>query len=340
MSEYILYTAATKCPEFVNCLQLLISTLELYTQQAKPLFDILILHDDTLEASIKQYCKSTKFNIFYHKPNSVDYARPEFFLKLKYFDYTFAYKYKKALYLDADILVTTDVTQFFQTLTTENKLYVYPEDTDKLKHDAYYYNPYYPMCLNDDVIEKYEINHIYVFNSGTFLFEVNNMMKLQFDQVINLIVEHKQSSFMDQPFLNYYFNQIQATEYMFNANNYKLGVDETQYFDDCILHFTGNGIGEGAKKLLSMFAYFKQHIQPLFNYKIAKPNMKLLSSNKKYADINNIINATESYIQCLQAYPDLQNDDLDFINLTIDGISAAQKLKYKLIKWMKDESNK
>ena len=261
MNQFILYTAISQKKEYIYCVQLLIKTLELYTKDTKPIFDILILHDEVLEEHIKNSFNSNKFTIFTHKPESVAYSNPEFFYKLKYFDFPLANNYKKAFYLDADILVTTDITQFFNLETSENKLYVFPEDTGKFKHNEYYYNPYYPNPLPNECIEKYSTQQIYVFNSGTFLFEVANM-KQHFDKVIELIIEHKKGAFMDQPFINYYFNQIQAPVYIFNKDNYQLGVDKSKYTNDCILHFAGTGIGNSLSKFQMMFTYYKDYILP------------------------------------------------------------------------------
>lgn len=254
--DYIIYTCVSHKKEYVDCVQLLVKTLEKYTKTIN--FDFLILYDEKLEGKIN--IESNKIKILTYKPRPIEYSNPEFFYKLRYFDYPNCFKYKKAIYLDADILVTLDISTFFIKNTQENKLYVFPEHKITHKHHEYYYNPFYPRTLPEELIINYETKNIYVFNSGTFLFEINNTMKTHFDNVINLIVNHKKGAFMDQPFFNIYFNRIEATEYMFNQDNYKLGVNKEQFCENCILHFAGQGIGNSMSKFIDMLNYYKKFI--------------------------------------------------------------------------------
>jgi hypothetical protein len=89
-------------------------------------------------------------------------------------------------------------------------------------------------------------------------------MKQHFINIIQLIIEHKQGAFMDQPFINFYFNKLFAPVYLFTSDNYRLGVNNDEYSDNCILHFAGTGIGNSLSKIQLMLSYFLKHIQPKF----------------------------------------------------------------------------
>ncbi len=248
----------SKQPKFVDCVSLLIRTLEIYT--SKPIsYDILIIHDEEISEYVKTLT-SNIFKIIFFKATKINYTDPAFFYRLRFFDYPDASKYNKILYLDSDILVTVDINKYFENNLENGKLYVYPENFDINSHTLYYFNPFYPE--NKTNLEVMQSKNIYVFNSGTFLFLNCKEMLQHFNNLIMFIINHSNlNAFTDQSFINYYFNTNECSIPLFSKEDYSLGVDQTIFRENCILHFAGQGIGNTERKLDDMKTYYNNYIR-------------------------------------------------------------------------------
>jgi len=262
MNKNIIYTGIGKNDSFVTCVSLLIRSLEKFST---PTFDLLILYDEEIKEQVKSLTSSI-YKIHTCKVHSITHSHKECFYKCCFYDFPLADSYEKALYLDSDILCTIDISTFFIEELPNETLSVFQESTDIKKHNEYYFNPFFPAVLSDDLIKRYTKEQRYVFNSGTFLFNVKGMRD-HFQNVLQYLDTYKQvQTFGDQPFFNLYFNQHGLTTYhQFTSSNYHLG-EVNEYKPNFILHFAGiGGFGNGYSKVVHMDHYWYTYLHNLQN---------------------------------------------------------------------------
>jgi hypothetical protein len=180
---------------YLEFLKLLLISIKLFSRTDT--FDLLILTTKAFETHIQQLSNSINIPI-----------------KMKFFDYTtknqasnahlhiFEYKdiglYKKVLYLDADILVQRDLTEFF-TFEMEDKLYACEEmyTLRFASHGAPFFD-----------FSKIDIN-TKGFNSSVLLFQNTSTMRQMFANMIEHISTMENNSQImpywgSNPFLNYH----------------------------------------------------------------------------------------------------------------------------------------
>ena len=128
--------------------------------------------------------------------------------KLKVFEYKNIFKYKKILFLDADIVLNNDVNQIFNLDIQDHKIY-------SLTHEGCGYEVHNSKYHNITRYTKEKINRltklkIKPFNAGQFLMLSSVGMARHFTNIKYITDLWQKDYFFEQSFLNTYFNYNEA----------------------------------------------------------------------------------------------------------------------------------
>jgi len=129
--------------------------------------------------------------------------------KLKVFEYKDIFKYKKILFLDADIVLNNDINQVFDLDIEDHKIY-------SLMHEGCGYEIHNSKWHNITRYTKEKVNRleklkIKPFNAGQFLMLSSVGMARHFTNVKFMTHLWRKDYFFEQSFLNTYFNYNEAT---------------------------------------------------------------------------------------------------------------------------------
>jgi lipopolysaccharide biosynthesis glycosyltransferase len=177
--------------------------------------------------------------------------------KLKIFDYENINKYNKIFFIDSDIIIHTNLNNIFDNLTKDNLLYVKKESLKSLRED--HKNIFFSLQLyTEEQLDNFEKEKIFVFNAGQFGFFNSEQMKNHFNNINNLIINHKGEFFYEQSFMNHYFNLNKLKNDDILENKVRLFPEDNIKYENKLVHFCG--IGEGNPKYDRMLNYFNKFL--------------------------------------------------------------------------------
>ena len=221
-------------------------------------FDFLIICDDNMFEIIHQYIKTNcnySFNIKLHnsKKNSTTPMLASI-NKLGIFDFEEINNYSKILFIDGDIISTLNLNNLFNHELRDDILYVYKEVEEIDAHRKILWSL---ENYTEDEIELFREKSIYPFNCGIFLFKNTDILKLDFDKINEIILNHQGKFFYEQSFMNYYFNRKGTVNYEIITNdNYIMFPDLSVKYTDKIIHFCGAG---NKNKFETIMNYLNTH---------------------------------------------------------------------------------
>lgn len=231
--------------EFLPILRLSIRSLRKYNK-----IDTLVLCDEQFEKDCKMMGGIKTFTL----PDS---KKPEdaSMHKLSVFSFKEIESYDKVIFIDSDIIVDAKIENIVKQCSDEQKIYACLESHDFNLHKNIYWSI---ENYTEQDIEYFKKNKIYIFNAGCFIFTPNKEFKTHFEEIKNIIKEHKGNYFYEQSFMNFYFNKRNLVDYsVLNEKNYILHANGEKKYKNSIVHFCGNP-GIASHKLEKMKKYLKK----------------------------------------------------------------------------------
>jgi len=167
-------------------------------------FDILVFTDASTKQKIVTTLGANNRLISYKLvPTPIDGVDASK-VKTTIFNYEKINDYEKILYLDADTIVTKDISEIFNLNIQYNKLYTaYNKNLTLASHKTSFYHGFAMISDADYVVVT--DNKQMPFNAGQFLFKNSSKMKLHFENVNWFIQNWPGEYFFEQSFMNYYF---------------------------------------------------------------------------------------------------------------------------------------
>jgi len=235
--------------KFLDMLDLSIKSLRIKNNN-----DIVIICDESFINDAKEKLKHYN-NIYFHPVKDSKSAPEASMNKLKIFDYENINNYEKILFIDSDIIIHTDLNNIFNNINEDNLLYVKRESLNTEDHKNIYYSL---QLYTEEQLDNFKRDNTFVFNAGQFGFINSEQMKTHFNNINNLIRNHKGESFYEQSFMNHYFNLHKLKNDDILDNNVRLFPENDVMYENKIIHFCG--LGEGNPKFERMSNYFNKFI--------------------------------------------------------------------------------
>lgn len=193
---------------YVDLLELSINSIK---EKSKINFDILIITDQTTRELIlkREFAQKTKLNFFITETPKDGWQASQ--NKLLIYDYKRINLYSKILFLDCDIICSSDISGIFDIDLYDGILYTaLPENISYEDHLSIYYGfPFLGKTYVKEMKAKYQMP----FNAGQFLFKNCWEMQNNFNKVNKLIKMWVGEYFFEQCFMNYYFCKKNLTNF-------------------------------------------------------------------------------------------------------------------------------
>jgi lipopolysaccharide biosynthesis glycosyltransferase len=215
--------------------------------------DIVILSDEQFVNDCKKIENVTVISM----PNS-NTPEEASMHKLHIFNaYNEISKYDSVLFIDSDIIVLHDISLILKNFIKNNCLYVYTERTNISDHNQIFWSfeNYTQKQLN-----YFNRNQIQVFNAGFFGFKPDEHMRGHFNNIIEMIKNHRGKFFYEQSFMNVYFNtypEIITNRTVITSENYIMFPDITHNYGNKCIHFCGSA-GDAAFKFSRIINYMNR----------------------------------------------------------------------------------
>jgi hypothetical protein len=167
-------------------------------------FDILVFTDDSTKQKIVTTLgannRAVTYKIVPTPIDGVDASK----VKTTIFEYEKINDYEKILYLDADTIITKNISEVFSLNLQYNKLYTaYNKNLILASHKISLYHGF--AMISDADYAIVTDNKEMPFNAGQFLFKNSTKMKLHFENVNWFMQNWPGEYFFEQAFMNYYF---------------------------------------------------------------------------------------------------------------------------------------
>ena len=175
-------------------------------------FDILIITDKKTKAMIlkKDFVKKVNLHFLITATPKDGWQASE--QKLSIFNFKKIKNYEKILYLDCDIICTSNISNIFNIDLHDGILYTAFDK--RHSHYEFHKSPYYGFAfLDSNFIKEVTEKHQIPFNAGQFLFKNCSKMKNSFYKVNQLIGMWVGEYFFEQSFMNYYFCKNNLTNF-------------------------------------------------------------------------------------------------------------------------------
>lgn len=241
---HLIYTTIGYDYNYLNCLDIFLETLTMFNDV--PNFNFLLICDEKMIVTASNIIKKYNLKSDILKMNNSEEPHIASMHKIHIFDYPKIFDYTNIIYIDLDCIFTKSLDNIINLTLDDNKIYVYKEQNNVESHRHLYWslNNY----TNED-IQFFKENNIFPFNCGFFIFKASNIMKTHFNNVINLVNNHKGEFFYEQSFMNYYFNKNLLSDYsIINESNYFMNFNDIVPSNNpVIIHFcgcAGNGISK------------------------------------------------------------------------------------------------
>jgi hypothetical protein len=191
----LVYLCVFNIKSYIDLLKLFLVSYSLFTDCSK--IDIVVFTSKEFEADIYSYAKTIGLDV---KCRIFDFNGMDESIcsRLYLFDYESIGLYKKALYLDTDIIIQGDLQKLFD-VDIEDKIYAVKEGTIEHEiHGGWFFD-----------FTKIDKN-LPGLNSGVLLFPVTNNIRVRFEAVISHLRKMKERGgtlprCLDQCTINYHF---------------------------------------------------------------------------------------------------------------------------------------
>ena len=245
---HLIYSTVGYDYNYLRCIDIFLKTFVMFNDVSN--FHFLLICDEQMITTARDIIKKYNIKSDILKMNNSNKPYIASMHKIHIFDYPEIMNYTNIIYVDLDCIFTRSLNDIVNQTLDDNKIYAYKEQDNVEKHRHLFWslNNY----TNED-IEFFKKNNMYPFNCGCFLFKANDNMKKHFNNIINLVSEHKGEFFYEQSFMNYYFNKNLLSDYsIINDSNYFMNFkDIVPSNNPIIIHFCGNP-GDGFSKITRM----------------------------------------------------------------------------------------
>jgi len=192
MKENLLYiTLFGEC--YFQYFSLFYQSLYRYTNTEK--FELLIITDEkTKEQMLLKDCQN-QFNFFI-----VNNINP-YFCRYYIFNWKNIYNYKKAFYIDIDVIFYKSIIPIFDALTKENTFVV-----KSVPHTSSFISNFGGDYINTEQLIEIQKLGYKPINSGQFLFFINNTNEIKFNEIYNDCINNNYNinRLNDQIYFNLY----------------------------------------------------------------------------------------------------------------------------------------
>jgi hypothetical protein len=241
--RYLVYYTHGYSDHYVGVLKLSLESLRKFN----PNIDVLILCDGS---AIEKF--SDLRDVTFMAMNDAESPEQASMHKLNIFEYEKVADYDSVLFLDSDTFVEIDIAKLLRKCKSGDKLYVYTEKTNHVKHEHAHYSL---KNYTKQQLQQLVDSDTYPFNAGCFAFRPTNQMRNHFQNVLQMIESYEGEFFYEQSFMNVYFNLANATNRaLLTPRNYIMFPNRFTIYDDAIVHFCGKA-GRGERKLIVMREY-------------------------------------------------------------------------------------
>lgn len=246
-------------PNYVNLLELLLTSIKLYGKLQAETTDILVFTDETLYPSIDKVGKQLGLTLKYHFLTITTKWQASC-ARLELFDYESINEYDTILYIDTDILIQKDMNTLFSLPLQQDKLYAMGEGRLGV---TYWGSQFFDFPKRrelaswmDSKIDEWTPG----FCAGILLFKNSGEMKDLFNTMRQhihtyiFVEKHPPPEYWDQPFI--VFNAINENKYdntLLNKYvvNSKYSIDN----DDLVIYHFPCGPGWYELKMEKMTAF-------------------------------------------------------------------------------------
>jgi len=186
----------------INYVNLLVKSINSLSNAAN--FDILVFTDASTKEKIVTALGTNNRAVTYKLVSTPIDGVAASTVKTTIFDFENINNYEKILYLDADTIITRDISEVFGLNIQYNKIYTAYNKNLKLDtHKTSFYHGF--AMINDADYTVITDNNQMPFNAGQFLFKNSTKMKLHFQNVNWFMQNWPGEYFFEQSFMNYYF---------------------------------------------------------------------------------------------------------------------------------------
>lgn len=273
--------------EFIQILNTFLKSLYLFGNVNNKTTDIMIYTTSIFKNTIESEVKYVKyFNVKYAINDSYNTLDKACASRLDLFKLPGVNNYKQILYMDVDILITSDINKILNIEWKDDNKTVY-------------------ACKNFTLDYNEDKGHIYMWGRNLFTDEEYNNVKdkngissgvllikncnknIQVFEDIIKDMNVRINNFYDQPFFNYHLikNDIVEKHVM---SEYVYDTDDENIISDnrTIVHFCGWPVGNSKRKLYKMNTYLSKFIK----YKLSN----IISETKQYINnkLMNVVNST------------------------------------------------
>lgn len=191
-------------------IDLLEISLRSILNHAKQTFDILLITDKKTKEKIHENPFLKNINFLYHITETPFDGVMASQNKTKIFEFKNINDYQHILYLDCDIVVTSDINQILAEKLESNKLYTARNINLFYGHlrTIHYGFEILSDAFIDEMLQKKQPP----FNAGQFLFQNSLRMREHFMNLIWLMNNWPGEFFFEQTFLCYYFCKAALTD--------------------------------------------------------------------------------------------------------------------------------
>jgi hypothetical protein len=246
----LLYYSVGASKDYLSLLQQ--SVLSVYEKCADVNFDVLFICPESWVVDISAFKPADaifKFHIIEDTDDGVEISKN----KTKIFDFIEIGKYRKILFLDADIIAARDIQHIFAATYVHEKLYV-KCNRKKVTYDSHGSDYHGLKHLTPDQISQMRDKNQLPFNAGQFLFLNSNKMQKHFENLNWLMSIWPGPYFFEQSFMNHYFCLYNLTDNDAVGKKIKLisTVEPNSYnpfidHNDILIHFIAPALNAIAK---------------------------------------------------------------------------------------------
>ena len=196
MKKNIVYCCVFYNKDYFKLLHLLLVSLRFFSDYDNGTYDFLVITHESMVDEVNKLMDIFKINIFIHTFNFNTIFQSAC-ARLHIFEYPLISNYEKILYIDTDIIIKKNLSPLFD-VSYNDLLYGFKSGNI---NSFNFGKQFFDFTTIDSSLTG--------FNSGTLLFNNNQILKDLFNNIIehiNMFIKTNQviPTCMDQPFINYH----------------------------------------------------------------------------------------------------------------------------------------
>ena len=261
-SKNLIYFTVSHDKKYLLLLDLLLNSL--WKNSKFQDFEILIITTADFREPIQQMTAYSKFIIhmmFVEPPaDGVESSMN----KLRIFEFPLVNRYKRILFLDADIIILNNMDHLFNQDLDTDKIYSSIHRKFINLHNTVYHSL---VAYTPDKLALFKANDIHAFNAGQFLFCNTDRMRKHFENIIWLKNNWPGKYFFEQAFMNHYFNHFLLSDIhtLFSAVKFVMVLNDKEAVDLSETSFTFAHFIGHACNFEGKYAFLKKHYKYLLN---------------------------------------------------------------------------